>query len=425
MASCGVPTDPPVTAEPTTIWPSISPSLSSKPSIFKTKPPTGSPTELSNVVYYLKETDHPTIATTPEPSIPNDEIPSAEAKNEEENENKTPSPTKFTGDVNDKYFDPDDPLGTFFCGSDWNHAITECPHRCPSGEAAQCPNGWSCYAFTPCFGVGIDKPPTTKPTWEPTKDPTPKPTKAPTPLPTSIEQNWNAQNDEINAQGVQSAVPVPLTSQTPTKKPVWWTPIPTPKPSLAPTEDRCRGVPCDYKGECRSRLGFCGTGIVYCNSASSWVPDCGGASQMIKLKPTKSPTNGIPTVAPSTNWEAWFAENNGNTEDGAVTADVDENDSSANNTTEDAAASNSTAEAEEEEEEAGEEEEEAEEEEEEENGPPPDFTDAWANNWDSRTEVDEQNEDFRWWVERQNSSSTPIHSIRIVLVAWGLFFMIH
>ena len=97
-------------------------------------------------------------------------------------------------------------------------------------------------------------------------------------MPTTKEEYWAKQNAQINSQAI------PTTSApTPTPKPVVWTPAPTPRKSYAPTEDQCRGVACKYEGECRSRLGFCGTGIVYCNSASSWVPSCPGGGGKIRL----------------------------------------------------------------------------------------------------------------------------------------------
>lgn len=38
----------------------------------------------------------------------------------------------------------------FFCGEDWNHAAQQCSAPCPSGMKTECPNGWRCYADTPC-----------------------------------------------------------------------------------------------------------------------------------------------------------------------------------------------------------------------------------------------------------------------------------
>ena len=144
-ASCDVvPTDPPVSAAPTTMLPSMSPSISNRPTTERTGSPTDSPAGISDLV--------------------NGRPPSGDSVEGSGGETSQPTPAN----VDDRYYEPGDPLGTFFCGTDWNHAITECPRRCPSGESNECPKGWSCYAFTPCVGVGINTPPTAKPTWEPT-----------------------------------------------------------------------------------------------------------------------------------------------------------------------------------------------------------------------------------------------------------------
>ena len=254
MASCGVPTDPPATGAPTSSWPpSMSPSYSSKPT---TKSPSQSP------AIVVVDTTSPTF-----------------------------------GNADDEEFGPDDPGASFFCGNDWTQAITECPHRCPSGESSQCPGTMTCYAFTPCLGIGVNTPPTAKPTWEPTMKPIPKPTI----VPTTVEQYWNGKS-----------------TNTPTRKPVWWTPEPASKPTYAPTGNQCRGLPCDYEGECRSKLGFCGEGIVYCNSASSWVPSCGGGGGLIQLEEIKTNSpNTVPTASPLSQWEAWVANRDENLDDNA------------------------------------------------------------------------------------------------------------
>ena len=233
----------------------------------------------------------------------------------------TPSPT--FGNADDLDLGPDDPGASFFCGIDWNEAISQCPHRCPSGESSQCPGEMTCYAFTPCLGIGKNRPDTKKPTWEPTQKSTPKPTI----VPTTTQQYWNNQNENMpdNIPG----------KPAPTAKPVWWTPPPAPKPTYAPTGDQCRGMPCDYVGECRSKLGFCGEGIVYCNSASSWIPNCGGGGGIIKLDKeeeeeeytttgTKSP-NTMPTRAPHTAWEAWVAKEENVDSDADTAAGEDQN----------------------------------------------------------------------------------------------------
>jgi hypothetical protein len=148
-----------------------------------------------------------------------------------------------------------------------------------------------CYAFTPCEGVGGK----VKPTWEPTPYPISS-------APTTTEEYWAEKNEEMNAE---SSTP-PANS---------WTDSPAHKLSYAPTEDQCRGQPCDYKGECRSDLGFCGEGIVYCNSKSSWVPDCGGGGQLTLLdkdEASASDKNTVPTSSPVSLWEAWVANRDDN-----------------------------------------------------------------------------------------------------------------
>jgi len=77
---------------------------------------------------------------------------------------------------------------------------------------------------------------------------------------------------------------------------------PTSKPSEAPTtsqptfivdlETQCSGEPCIDNDDtyCRSDLGFCGGGNLYCNTDSVWVPDC------ITLEQTTSPSKVTSTV---------------------------------------------------------------------------------------------------------------------------------
>lgn len=199
-------------------------------------------------------------------------------------------------DVDAMEFAPDDPAGYFFCGTDWNHAITDCPHRCPTGEAFQCPEGMFCYAFTPCVGIGgmakgVEG---MKPTYEPTPSPVSS-------EPTTTEQYWDAQNS-----------PAPVVS---------WTESPA---TYAPTGDRCRGQPCNLMGECRSEVGFCGEGIVFCNSKSTWVSICGGVGTQIQLEAEEDEvSNGEPTAAPLTLWESWVAERDATASDAATDEEVD------------------------------------------------------------------------------------------------------
>ncbi|KAL7533124.1 hypothetical protein ACHAXR_007722, partial [Thalassiosira sp. AJA248-18] len=64
------------------------------------------------------------------------------------------------------------------------------------------------------------------------------------------------------------------------------TPSPTSQPSAPPTTSEptfihdpnvhCSGEPCDEGDEtwCRSEIGYCGAGPLYCNADSTWMPDC-------------------------------------------------------------------------------------------------------------------------------------------------------
>lgn len=248
-SSCGIPTDPPTNAPPTSPWPSVSPSLSMKPT--KESPPTISPSASPSkapmsLADFFSKTNEPTNTNAMEDTADEELHP------------------------DEQHFDVDDPRGTFFCGVDWNHAITKCPTRCPNGESTECPSGWSCYAFTPCTNVGNIKPPTLKPTWEPTRHPIFKPTFRP-----------------ISSEQAKTTSPTDVEG---------WQQPPTLKPTLKPTGDRCRANPCDEPNQCRSKLGFCGVGIIYCNSESSWEPECDASYG----------ANGGPSQAPSTLFDSWL-----------------------------------------------------------------------------------------------------------------------
>jgi hypothetical protein len=76
-------------------------------------------------------------------------------------------------------------------------------------------------------------------------------------------------------------------------------------------------------------LGFCGEGIVFCNSKSSWVENCGGGGLKDPLleavddsaSTTSNNSNGEPTAAPLTLWESWVAERDGQTTTGVEEVD--------------------------------------------------------------------------------------------------------
>ena len=58
-------------------------------------------------------------------------------------------------------------------------------------------------------------------------------------------------------------------------------------------------------------MGFCGEGVVYCNSASSWIPECGGGGSLIQFGEEEEPetsSNTIPTASPINAWEQWVAK---------------------------------------------------------------------------------------------------------------------
>jgi len=82
-----------------------------------------------------------------------------------------------------------------------------------------------------------------------------------------------------------------------------WQKPPSLKPTYKPTGDRCRANPCEVANECRSKLGFCGVGIVYCNSDSSWEPEC---------DPNYGANRG-PSQAPSTLFDSWLHKQDNST----------------------------------------------------------------------------------------------------------------
>ena len=86
-----------------------------------------------------------------------------------------------------------------------------------------------------------------------------------------------------------------------------WTPdcgtrAPNDRPSAAPVlydlEVHCEGDPCQEEGECRSFVGYCGHGSLYCNSDSIWIPECHKPLMSIKA-PTRSPLAEGMTFSPT------------------------------------------------------------------------------------------------------------------------------
>lgn len=271
-ASCGVPTNPPVSSAPTSSLQPTSPS-----------PPPSNSTNSTGTSSYS-----PTKAPSSDLFSPSWFSESSEPTNNSSN---------ATVDPDEQYFAPDDPRGTYFCGTDWNHAITECPTRCPNGEATECPNGWFCYAFTPCTNVGNIKPPSLKPTWEPTMKPIIRPTRMP------LDPQHGGTTQPTGQQG--------------------WQQPPTVKPTYKPTGDRCRATPCEVSNQCRSKLGFCGVGIIYCNSESSWEPEC---------DPNYSVAIRGPSHAPSTLFDSWLGKQPDVTASNVTASDVTASDVNSNST---------------------------------------------------------------------------------------------
>jgi len=95
------------------------------------------------------------------------------------------------------------------------------------------------------------------------------------------------------------------------------TPSPTPQPSLSPTTAQptfkydpnvnCSGERCG-EGDgswCRSQVGYCGPGPLYCSLDSIWVPACDGAKQNTDFIPLSTMTNDdteqtiVPSLSPS------------------------------------------------------------------------------------------------------------------------------
>lgn len=80
---------------------------------------------------------------------------------------------------------------------------------------------------------------------------------------------------------------------------------------LAPSSRNCMAQPCAYRGECRGASNECGDTVAYCNAESIWVPSCGGGANLDKPAPRGPPTM-PPTSGPTTAWEKWISNSNGN-----------------------------------------------------------------------------------------------------------------
>jgi len=106
-----------------------------------TPPPTKRPTKFPTKY----PTTSPTTSMVPTISATLSNRPSASPTEPVPTRTPTTSPTKRPT------FAPMPALkASFYCGVDWNYAITKCPKKCPSGEDPECPEGESCFAYTGC-----------------------------------------------------------------------------------------------------------------------------------------------------------------------------------------------------------------------------------------------------------------------------------
>jgi len=102
-----------------------------------TRRPTTSPVPFPTVspTFTMLPTSSPTFTTLPT-DAPSEQGPT---------QSPTPSPTKRPT------FPPMPTLqATFFCGTNWDDAITNCKRRCPTGESTECPFDEKCFSGTPC-----------------------------------------------------------------------------------------------------------------------------------------------------------------------------------------------------------------------------------------------------------------------------------
>lgn len=103
-----------------------------------TPPPTRRPTTPDPTMY-------PTETSMPTPNPTDTMPPSNEPTEQIPTRSPTQSPTKRP-----TYAPMPSLMSSFFCGSDWNDAITNCKKRCPSSDDTECPFDEHCYSLTPC-----------------------------------------------------------------------------------------------------------------------------------------------------------------------------------------------------------------------------------------------------------------------------------
>ena len=103
------------------------------PSRRPTRPPTEYPTT------------SPTETAVPTP-IPTETMPPSNTPTEQiPTRSPTTSPTKRP-----TYAPMPSLMSSFYCGVDWNDAVTNCKKKCPSSDDTECPDGEHCYSLTPC-----------------------------------------------------------------------------------------------------------------------------------------------------------------------------------------------------------------------------------------------------------------------------------
>mmetsp|Transcript_47574 Transcript_47574/g.101088 ORF Transcript_47574/g.101088 Transcript_47574/m.101088 type:complete len:1167 (+) Transcript_47574:165-3665(+) len=106
-----------------------------------TPPPTRRPTDHPIPLPTLS----PTFTMPPTPSPTFTSLPTTAPSEQGPTQSPTKSPTKRP-----TYAPMPSLQASFFCGTDWNDAITHCKRRCPTGESTECPFDEKCFSMTPC-----------------------------------------------------------------------------------------------------------------------------------------------------------------------------------------------------------------------------------------------------------------------------------
>ncbi|KAL7555041.1 hypothetical protein ACHAWF_018638, partial [Thalassiosira exigua] len=262
-------TNPPTTPFPTDV-PSPNPTAPAP-----TRRPTGSPIGTT-----------PTKSPTPEPTIEPTFSPTFVPTNE-------PTVTKKPTDK--PTYDANDPSLTFFCGTSWAHADESCGMRCPSGNSADCPAEFECWAFTSCSEErGIQ---------------TSRPTELPTPAPFAIYVPGPGGGRVPVFGGIDYSKYQPTISPAPTESAA-----PTIEPTLPPgvvakellatyycgvdwndVETNChQPCPSGYSDECSDPSHSCWAFVHSCKARAPPEPTAAPPTSE-EDKPTPSPATRSPT----------------------------------------------------------------------------------------------------------------------------------